>query len=979
VAALKAALKAAENARKAAENTGVAQKTRAAQHAWPLWRRLRRAALPFALGIAPALAAPLGPMAPQSVLPAEVTDEFARLQLGRTRFVRLVAELDRLTAETFTDAAPALIRAGGIEAEAALVLVAGRGVPTGLSTARETERRAHRAAALALLNAERENTRALLDALLERPPRPNADGAESSGEVALAPAPVEGAVTALCVPCSYPALRAAAAQVVGALGFYDLAPRVAGLLDVAEPSTVVAARDALHLLHGRWYPGRAAFRALWPRLEGKGAAELFLDELAERERTAEARLLALFEAQPSEHLGAAFAEPNPQIRARVAALASRAVGARTLTGEEAWTRLRAQLEVEPVPVVAEALIGALLELLQGAPGNDSRVADLRGNLREVVTRGNPALSDLLLRALPRLPQHDGEGVAAADLALASELVMRMVDGSRPLDPDLVPQGFAAFAAVARRVQDPEARRAVTLGASQSLRRIVAGEFGALGRTRIAAADALASILTAADVDVLLELARGSEDPNVRYRLLGVLVEATPLVAAPRERARIVETLLRAAESPTPAVRARAVELLADPRVAEAVATARATDPNFERRLVELLRGPGADAERIAVLDVLSGTARPELLVELLRADVLRPLATGAPQVLDGFVRAVQRIARKDDAALWRAADLLTLELPGTEEVDRPSRPRRVGAALRLVLQLDESAAIALDVARQRRIVAWALELRGAGAEVGESFDEAARARLSGVHIAAVLAAELAPNAAGPAPADAQVAVRVLRALLAVDRLGERATLVEREATLVLLDEAHAALVAGSRPYEALRLRVERGRIADGAERRLEAEADFSAVFEGGPELLASRDLRRLAVLARENRQPDRAAEALLVLVDRVAWRTRPAEVRLADLQALVEVAPEVEDRAVGARIRATFVGIPPLAPNGRAAVEAADSATAVWSGLVAAGRAEHERLLGLVKILERLAPLAPPVPGAGTPAPANLPPGEPGR
>lgn len=870
---------------------------------------------------------------PQTVVPPELGEPYAEAAHARTRLVRLVADLDQLTAEALPDGARAALAASGDEARAALVVVAGRTIPLGLSSAREAERKAHRAAARAVLGEDLAATRALLTALLARP------GAQPEANAPEGATPPDAAASPSRVP-ALPVLRTTGAGVVGALELFDLAPAVAGLLDLAgEPSTVLAARGALHDLHGRWYSGRAAFHALWPRLAGKGADELFLDELAERERTAEARLLALLEADPARHLDAAFAEPSPAFRARVAALVGAAVGAERLSQAEAWARLRTQLVSEVSAQVAESLLAALLELLQGAPAEDPRAAELREALGEVVARGVPALDDLALRALPRLPEPDATTGALSDLRLASGLVARMIDGSRPFDPDLVVQGLTAYAAVARRVVDAGARRAAVGEASDRLRDVVEGRFGASARVRVAAADALASVLSPADVDVLLATVEASTEPSVRYRLLGVLADAAPRVVGARALTRIADALLTAAESNESAVRARAVELLADPRLADAVRAARASLTTFDRRVLELLRGPGAEAERVAVLDVLAGAGSPTLLAELLRADTLRPLATGAPKVLEALVRATRGLAGGDPAATWRAADLLTLELPGAEEAERASRARRVAAALGLVLGLPEPAARALDGARHARVVAWGLELRGPGSDSSEALgalDSASRARLTEVHAAAASAAD--PDAPEPV---------VLAALLRVDALTPGAMPAERAEALAAIDRGLLALRARGDERGASRLTIDRARVADAADRRGEAERDFATVLAAGPDLLASRDLRRLAALAREAGRPERAVEALLVLVERAVWRTRPTDVRLADLEALADAGVRVSAGPLQDRVRALFAGVPELPTEGALSEPTSATDGPIWAGLPSAGRAEHERLLTL--------------------------------
>ncbi len=919
-----------------------------------------------------ALSTPLG-RAAQGIVPPEFNEPAAQAAQRRLALVALVAELDRAPAEGFQEAARQVVARAGVDGRAALVLVAGRGVPVGLSTAREAERRAQREAARAVLAEDRAATAALLECLLERP-----SGAEAA-------APVADPAGAPTAPCSHPALRASAATLVGAFGLHALAPRVAGLLDLAEePTTIVAARGALHTLHGRWYPGRAAFQALWPRLAGKGPEELFLDELAERERTAEERLLALLGAQPAEHLVAAFAEPNPVLRARVAETVARAVADRSIGLDEAWTRLCAQLALEPSPVASGAILAALLELLQGAPGNDSRVTDLRAGLVEMAARRASELEDLALRALPRLPPVDGNGAAVRDLEFASGLAVSMLDGSRPFDPDLVTQGLTAFGATARRVADPALRRAACGGVPERLRAIVEGRFGVAARVRVAAADALAAVLTAADIDVLLDTFRASEEPSVRYRLLGVLADAAALVEAGSgtktgER-RIAEALVSAAESPEAAVRTRAVELLADPRVASALAAARAHDPGFDRRLVELLRGPAGDLERVALLDVLAGAGRRELCALLLRGDTLRPLATGAPQVLEALVRALQRLAGDDTQQVWSAADLLTLELPGLQETERPSRPRRVAAALRLVLGLSEEAARRLTPPQHAAVLAWFLELRAPGNEPGEPvpmIDPAGRQRIAGSH-----AALAGPTAEGDA-ADSARAAAVARALLAVDGLGEGATPLERGAVLALLDTALGAArgAAGAvQPSEVARLEVERARLADALERSGEAERDLSAALAAVPEVLTGRDLRRLATLAQAGGRDATAAAALGHAVRRSVWRTRPSELRLTDLEALVDAVLAARDTAAAEALRAALADVPPL-PEGEATFvepaaqgQGAAANAPLWAGLPSAGRAEHARLLALAKRLTRPATGEPArAAGGGNPAPGTPP------
>ncbi|MEZ6017200.1 MAG: hypothetical protein R3F49_18935 [Planctomycetota bacterium] len=253
-------------------------------------RKVRRAPV-AALVVGSALMSVFAPARAQGLAPPELDQPFAQEALARGRFARLVADLDRVSADAFLDAAQELVARSGPAALSAVVLVAGREVPAGLSTARETERRAHREAARAYLLADLARTEALLAELLKRPSPRGAPGASSDAPSEVAPATPAGAEAPPAEPLPtqpqpvhappiVAGLRAAAANVVGALGLFELAPKVAGLLDLsAEPGTVVAARSALHALHGRWYPGRAAFHSRCGRASrARAPARLFLDE-----------------------------------------------------------------------------------------------------------------------------------------------------------------------------------------------------------------------------------------------------------------------------------------------------------------------------------------------------------------------------------------------------------------------------------------------------------------------------------------------------------------------------------------------------------------------------------------------------------------------------------------------------------------------------------------------------------------------------
>ena len=269
-----------------------------------------------------------------------------------------------------------------LEVDRALVLVAGRGTPPGLSAARSAERERLRAAGLAVIatglsgasgaNGERSRWLSCLHSCLE--------GGRDE-----------------------PQLWLAAAGAVGELEVEDMAGFVArGLSHPAATPLGLGARRALHGLYHRWFSGPddyAAFRAALDRPVG---GTLYREPLIASEARAFERLERILDLRPAQAT-AWIADPNPAVRAAALAALARGVGRGEVPAQTALAILTQRSAVEGDPAAFHAAVDTLQKLLTGAAPEAAPIVTLRGHLDSVLRSGDTARFGTVAVVLSRLP------------------------------------------------------------------------------------------------------------------------------------------------------------------------------------------------------------------------------------------------------------------------------------------------------------------------------------------------------------------------------------------------------------------------------------------------------------------------------------------------------------------------------------------------------------------------------------------------
>jgi hypothetical protein len=325
------------------------------------------------------------------------------------------------------------------------------------------------------------------------------------------------------------------------------------------------------------------------------------------------------------------------------------------------------------------------------------------------------------------------------------------------------------------------------------------------------------------------------------------------------------------------LRRRALGLLADPRLEPMVAR---LDPGF---LVERLRVEEGREARLELLGLLKRFARRGLLGALLDLEAFDALCA-EPELLAALGEVLERLVQADPASGFAAAERL---IAARAEDTRLARLRW---ALGFVAGLDERRAQALESAEHAAVLGWVWRAVDAGVVLREHVagGEAFELRVLELH---------GPRAAVEAPgALAAFEVALLQARLRADLfLGGSGPAVRGSKSAVEEAFARAHASAQTEP-ERWRVLRDRARFRAAANEGVQAMSDFRRLLASGPEaetLLGIPDLRSaVALLDRLGELggasgPASAAEAcdlLRLLIEREAWRSEPASVRMQDLR-----------------------------------------------------------------------------------------------
>jgi shikimate kinase len=602
----------------------------------------------------------------------------------------------------------------------ALVLVAGRATPPGLSAARADERERLRAAALDVVrvgldgdNGARSLWLACLHECLEQD----------------SPSPV---------------LWVAAARVVGELEVEDLAGFVArGLAHPAASPPGLGARRALHGLYHRWFEGEEDYASFRSNLDRPVGGTLYRGPLLAAEAVAFERLQRILELRPAEAV-AWVDDPDPAVRAVALAALARGVGRGEVPANQALDVLVRRVAVEVDPAAFHRAVETLLQLLAGASSDAAPLVALRDQLERVLRAGDEARYGTVAVALSRMPwsvapedEADPGAPLAWGLARLALLVNAQGRAELPWDGDALAQSLGALEVLCDRalaegkdaepailaeparervlslLADPRAPTSVRLAAAGAAAYLAAphGADGAAGVDNVGGVGRLADVLDGAGTNMPL-----------RYALLGALARLAPFFDPGQEArgqsdvsgsstapappamgggARILSAFVHHLGRPEVELRARALGLLATPALA-----AYAQAAGAELYLEGLSAEPSREM-RDHLLDLLARFGRPDLVGELLRSPAASDLAAEDGRGVRRLSATLATLAARQPRVLLKAARYL-VSFPGPH-----TRTARLEEALVLVTSLQPDEASVLEVAEHELFIRWALELRAA--------------------------------------------------------------------------------------------------------------------------------------------------------------------------------------------------------------------------------------------------------------------------
>jgi hypothetical protein len=443
----------------------------------------------------------------------------------------------------------------------------------------------------------------------------------------------------------------------------------------------------------------------------------------------------------------------------------------------------------------------------------------------------------------------------------------------------------------------------------AVRAVAAGTLGVFARSE----DAL-----------LLARALGAENQALAFEhaVLGALRELLgELALATEVRAEIASAAARMTAADDPDLRAQALALCADPRLAAQIAGLELT---FLQHA--LAREENSENAR-ALLSLLRKFGREDDLAALLSLESFERLA-GSSAILPELVETLAVLSGGAPRAVIRAATHLA---SGSAEATRLARVRH---ALELVAALNEVAVLELLPREHRAVAAWIRELDRAGIAPCDATPQGLgfELRVLDVHL---VRGEREPETGGAmlTPAERAHLVARLRADLFLGGVG-RGTKPQVEAAF----ESAFELASLSESYLVLR---DRARFRAAANERLRALADYRRLFEAGAAAepwLAIPDLRSaIELLGRldetggpgPSTSAGEACDLHARLVAREAWRSEPAAVRMQDLRDWVRTGLESRDPARLAGVERALASLPLTQVESQAASEPLP----LWFGL----------------------------------------------
>ncbi|MCA8981487.1 MAG: hypothetical protein H6831_15540 [Planctomycetes bacterium] len=854
--------------------------------------------------------------------------------------------LSRLREKDYQTRLDAIASEQPMAALAACVLRAGRAAPPVVTATRRTEREGMQADALGWLRGrlegpERATWITNLRALLRDP------GSESLGNRRNAEE-----------------IWDATARTIGFLRLDELAEELALSLDDDRPVRQAAARAALFDLHVRWYEDLADFMAR--HADGSALCDdpRYYDELRGKAELARTRLGEILRLDPQRAF-LALGDEDPAVRADAARALGRGATDGRVDRVAAFEQLIEHAEDEVVGTALHVALESLISMQAGAAPDAPGVKSLRLLLGRLILADYPSAQASVSQACAQLPVAFAveSGGARVDqmLFLLDDQLGALVAQDGLVDDDAMLACLRAALGLCDRA------RAGGVVFGDELNRLRDHLFEVLQwsdsfrEVRQAAAQVLGRLTRPQDLVELAEaMERRRDDSELVYGMIGPLADAAAAADPADPGAQLaLELLIDWCSHNDVDLRGRAIASVADERLApltSGVSARRFVDqlsresvPDLQRALLGLLERHGSAADGRGILELPNFDA----------------LVIGNPALVASMVRTLGVLANGDHELLFQSADrLLRVDEPAT-------RVRRLGDAIRMMASLSNEEAQLLAREQHAALVEWAMELRAAGGAL-VTWDEpsicaAFLQRLTALHVPR----SLEP---GAQPTGAQ---EHRLALLLSDLNTLLPGTVPNEEILGHFERALADATA--RPDAGLSTAIV---LRDRARFHLENESpslardDYRALFalDDGADTarLDLRDLRAAGELielvpvnpaAPSLADREAAREAFGVsqrLVERPAWTSETAGLRLADLVDLAERARWSRDADVLRSALAAFDGLPPAA--GETPPQA--PAGAPWAGL-ASDPARLAKLLAERDALAELHGLIPTEAAAG--------------
>jgi hypothetical protein len=727
-------------------------------------------------------------------------------------------------------------------------------------------------------------------------------------------------------------LWAAAARVAGRLGLYGLAePIAAELAAGAPPTRMAAARQALHALYGRWFRTADELEPFRRAVRGGEGTRLLLESQAWEEGRSRERLLAQLAHDP---VGAVawLDDPDPRVRAGAARLLAGLFTSGAPESGTALDALIAHLELEPdARAFHDGLDAAIVPLERAEPGSV-----LLGRLRTQ------------LETLIRAPLDPRQPSAAAALARLPWNTTGALDGAHVLvGLDTLGYALGTLAAGdrARGVNDPDSL-VVVLGAVRALsdRATAAGLAASLNSSRVREAvfgilsdPAQASAARSTAAAMLGAFCSGEDGPRlaavlrdggagtaVQHALLGSLRVVLAGLDPDEDGARaLVGALGELTGAENLDLRRRALALCADPALAAHV---KRLDPAF---LLERLTQEQSLESAADLLRLVARIGNAELLGPLLSMPGFDLLAADSER-LTLLASTIDALVQGAPRRVMAAA----LRLAGTGE--EAGNLMRLRQALRLVARLDPTAALGLGPVEHRAVCTWVWRLACAGTAPAAILPEgqAFERRLLDVHLPRA-GLEAVREAGDVGPFEGAHLAALLRADLFLT-VGDGA-----KAQVEAAFEAAARLAPeGVGTPELLR---DRARFRAAASEGVKAMADYRRLIDGSPDILGLPDLRTAVGLVERLSEPAgreqpaarrEASDLLRLIVQRPAWRSEPATVRMQDLRSLVLATVGGRDRERLTWLEAELAELPLTQTETPAATTTGgEGKPALWFGL----------------------------------------------